>query len=353
MEKRIGIIGLGGIACGKHIPQLQQSTGGYITAICDIDPKKLQEVGDRLGIASHLRFTDYHQLIDCPEVDAVEICTPNHLHVPMAVAAVEAGKPYNLEKPLSTDYRTAQELSKALQAHPIDNMMCFSYRFMPAVRYAKQLLSQGKLGDVVSVDVAYLKSSAFWEGRRLDWRFVKEYAGTGVLGDLGVHLIDMAEFLVGSIQEVSATTAIVVKKRQRLDSDEWADVDTDDYCSFLANISGGVKAVFSITRCALGHANTIKYDIFCTNGTLSFDLTRPELLMLHIGREDPNHQRLETVTVPPEFHTTQEQTFLDLLNGKPCPYLPTTEDGLRCQQILDAIERSDREKRWIRITECN
>ena len=261
MDKRIGMIGVGGIARGKHIPQITEGTGGHVHAICDVDEAMLQQVGEKLGIPENLRFTDYHQLIACEEVDAVEICTPNHLHVPMALAAVEAGKPFNLEKPLSTNYATAKALENALREHPVDNMMCFSYRFMPAVRYAKEILSQGKLGKIVSVDVAYLKSSAFWKGRRLDWRFVKEYGGTGVLGDLGVHLIDMAQFLIGSVEEVCGTTEIVVKKRQKLDSEEWADVTTDDYCSFLANMEGGVKAAFTITRCALGHANTIKYDI--------------------------------------------------------------------------------------------
>jgi predicted dehydrogenase len=99
------------------------------------------------------------------------------------------------------------------------------------------MIDKGLIGDIVTINVEYSKSSAFWQGRRMDWRFVKKYAGTGVLGDLGVHLIDMAQLLVGDFKSVSATTGIVVKERQLLDSDEWGKVETDDYCNFIAELS--------------------------------------------------------------------------------------------------------------------
>ena len=97
---RIGIIGAGGIANNAHIPQIEKSAGGVVTAICDTDPVALARTGDRLGLDENHRFTNYEDLIACSDVDAVEICTPNYLHVPMAVAAVKAGKPVNVEKPL-------------------------------------------------------------------------------------------------------------------------------------------------------------------------------------------------------------------------------------------------------------
>lgn len=120
---RIGIIGVGGIANGRHIPEIQKSSGGKITAICDINEKALKATGDKLGIPEHLRFTDYRDLIASDEVDAVEICTPNHLHVPMAVDAVKAGKPVNVEKPLSVNLDKAQPLKAALEENPVPNMM--------------------------------------------------------------------------------------------------------------------------------------------------------------------------------------------------------------------------------------
>ena len=346
--KRIGIIGLGGIAT-KHIKELLAVKNCAITAICDIDGNTLKRRQAELSIPKEHCFTDYRDLIACDAVDAVEICTPNYLHVEMALAAIRAGKPVNIEKPLSTDLPTAEPLRTALQERNAETMMCFSYRFMPAVRYAKWIIDQGLLGEIVSVDVAYLKSSGLWEGRRLEWRFEKAKAGTGVLGDLGVHLIDMAELLVGKITEVSAMTKIVVKERKRLDSEELAPVETDDYCSFLAKTETGALESFIITRCAIGNQNTIKFDIYGTQGVVSFNLNDPNVLNVCVGEVDRMSESLHTVKVPAKFSITQEQAFVDMLEGKNCAYFPTVADGLRSQQILDRLLLSAKEHRWVTI----
>ncbi|MBE6929979.1 MAG: Gfo/Idh/MocA family oxidoreductase [Ruminococcaceae bacterium] len=352
--KRIGIIGAGGIANGTHIKQLLEVPECRITAICDIDPAALKKTGDRLGLDEAHRFTDYRALVDCADVDAVEICVPNYLHVEMAKYAVSKGKPINVEKPLGMDAAECEGLQQMLEETGVTNMMCFSYRFRPAVRYAKWIIDQGLIGNIVGVNVAYLKSSAFWEGRRLDWRFVKKYAGTGVLGDLGVHLIDMATLLVGDIQAVSAVADTVVKRRQRLDSDEWADVETDDYSNFLADIidrrSGErVSANFSITRCAIGHANTIRYDIFGDQGVISFDLNNPNVLGVCSGTVDLQSGIVHTVNVPAKYSITQEQAFVDALHGKFCDYYPTVAEGVQCQRVLDALIKSNETRAFVNV----
>ena len=273
--KRIGIIGVGGIAMRKHIPQLLEIENCKITAVCDINPNALKKAADKLGLDETHCFTDYKMLVDFDEVDAVEVCTPNYMHVEIAEYALRKGKPVNCEKPLGMTAEECERLQEASDISGALGMVCFSYRFMPAVRYAKWIIDKGLIGEIVGVNVEYLKSSAFWEGRCLDWRFVKKYAGSGVLGDLGVHLIDMAQMLVGDIESVCGTTGIVVKQRMKLDCDELADVETDDYCNFLAklkdrNFGSDVPATFLITRCAIGHSNTIKYDIFGKEGVISF-----------------------------------------------------------------------------------
>ncbi len=346
---RIGIVGVGGIAQNVHIPQLLKVKDCKITAICDVDAKTLRRVGDMLDIDEAHRFASYSDLIACADVDAVEICTPNHLHVPIAVEAIKANKPVEIEKPLSCNLEQTKALEEALAENPVPNMMCFSYRFRPATRFAKWIIEQGMLGDIVSVDVAYLKSSAFMEGRRLDWRFVKEYAGTGVLGDLGVHLIDMTRYLVGDINSVCGDTRIVVKQRKKLDSEEWAPVETDDYCSFVANVGNDVAATFMITRCAIGNANTIKYDIYGTEGVISFNLNDPDEIGLCVGKIDKECNGMHTVQVPARFRLGQEQTFVDVASGKKVADLPVAADGVDCQRILDAILRSTEEKRWINV----
>ena len=345
---RIGIIGLGVIS-KKHIKELTGIPECEITAICDIDEKKLTAIGEVLNVPAENRFTDYRELIKCDDVDAVEICTPNFLHVPMAIEAVEAGKPINVEKPLSVDYSEALMLGKKLAEKPVDNMMCFSYRFMPAVRYAKRMMENGEIGNVINVQVEYLKSSAFMKDRRLEWRFIKKYAGTGVLGDLGVHLVDMASFLFGDIKAVSAAKGIVVKKRRLLCSEEMGEVETDDWCSFMAEIGDGINGNFFITRCALGQVNTIKFDVFGEKGMISFNLNTPDVIYVNKDVENRDKDSLKCITVPDEFKILQEQTFVDMVNKKECRYLPTVSDGIKMQRVIDAILESSEKRAWIKI----
>ena len=350
--KKIGIIGVGGIANGVHIAELLNVPECKITAICDVDSKAIEKTKAKIGDV--LCFTDYKELIECDEEDAVEVCTPNHLHVEIAEYAVRRGKPINVEKPLGLCVEECERLGKAIADSKAINMMCFSNRFKPAVRWAKDMIDKGLIGDILTLNVEYSKSSAFWQGRRLDWRFVKKYAGTGVLGDLGVHLIDMAQLLAGDFKSVSANTGIVVKKRQLLDSDEWGDVETDDYCNFLAELTDkrtgrAVSSTFSITRCALGHKNTIRYDIFGTEGSISFNLNDPDRLTFCTDKKDGFSATLETADVPKEYYITQEQSFVEALHGKFCDYFPTVDDGIKCQRILDAIERSAETKSIVYI----
>lgn len=347
--KKIGIIGLGMIACGRHIPELKNVKECKITAICDIDENKLKTVGDSLDIPEELRFTDYNDLISCSEVDAVEICTPNYLHVPMAIAAVKAGKALNIEKPLSIDLPSCEPLKLAIKENNVPNMMSFTYRFMPAIRYAKWIIDNGLIGDILNVDVEYLKDSGFIEGRRLEWRFEKEKAGTGVLGDLGVHLIDMAELLAGKITSVCGFTDIIVKERQRLESEQWAPVETDDYCSFICTMENNVKGNFVISRCAIGKGNSIKFDVYGTKGVICFDMNNPNVLGIYSKVSDISNKKLETIDVPQNFHTTQEAEFVKMLCGEECDIFPTIDDGLRSQKILDAILESSEKHCWVNI----
>lgn len=349
MEKiRIGIIGVGGIAT-KHIKELLCCEDAQIVAICDIDPKAIEKKNETLNLPAEKCYADYRDLIADPEVDAVEICTPNYLHAEMAIAAFEAGKPVNLEKPIAMSYEQSLEIVKAERKSGTFGMTCFSYRFMPAVRYAKSVVESGVIGDIVGLNVAYLKNSAFWEGRRLEWRFVKEYAASGVIGDLGVHLIDLAQMLAGNITEICATQATVVKERQRLDSDEFAPVETDDQCSFIAKFANGADGAFHITRCAIGHANTIKYDVYGTKGSITFDLNNPKVLGVCYGEGDPKELRTKTVDVPKEFYLDQERAFVDALKGKKDRLFPTIENGSQSQLVVDAILKSATERRWIEV----
>lgn len=341
---RIGVVGTGGIACNVHIPEILKCPEGKLVAICDIDEEKLRIAGEKFNIPQNMRFKDYNDLINCPEVDAVEICTPNYLHVPIALAAVKAGKHVEVEKPLTTESNPEMsELLSEIEKRGVVNMMCFSYRFKSAVRYAKHLIDEGRLGKIVNVNIEYLQSGVFIPGRRLEWRFVKEFAGSGTLGDLGVHLIDMTRFLLGDFKSVAALSATVVKERRKLDSEEVAPVLVDDITSFVAKLENDVIANFLVTKCAIGESNTIKYEIYGTEGVLKFNLNNPDVLSLCIGDVDRETGSLHEVNVPVKYRLGQEECFIRTIAGESFPYYPEVSEGAICQGIVDAVLRSANE----------
>lgn len=345
---KIGLIGCGGIANGVHLPGYASASGAEIYALCDIDKEKLDRTAEKYGVPPERRFTDWHDLI-ASDAEAIDICTPNYLHVPMAKAAVAAGKHFCCEKPLGISYEECLALEKDADLAGVKAMVCFSYRFMPAVRYAKHLVDECKIGKVVNFYAQYLKSSAYMKDRGLDWRFVGRDARYGVSGDLGVHLLDLASFLSGDVTALTADLGIAVKERKRLDRDEMAPVETDDFCHFLAKFECGASATFSITRAAFGNVNRIRVEVYGETGAFRFDLTQNDKLEYYTGGIKPGNEIniMETMAVPDEFRTSQMQCFADLLNNKPDCYIPTLHDGVKLQRVLDAILESNEKRAWI------
>ena len=337
---KIGIIGVGRRS-GGHIEGIQRSGKALVTAICDIDEKVLNEVGNRLGIPENKRFTDYKALVDCADVDAVEICTPNYLHVPMALYAAKAGKPVEVEKPLTASYNDdVDKLTELVEKNNIVNMMCFSYRFKPAVRYAKHLIDEGKLGKLINVNIEYLQSGAFIKNRPLEWRFDKDLAGSGALADLGVHLIDLTRFLLGEFESVCSMMTTVIKERIKLDGSGYAPVTVDDITSFIAKLKGDIITNFLVTKCAIGERNTIKYEIYGTDGAIKFNLNEPDVIEMCLSPEVKEAGELVTVKVPDEFKLDEEMCFIDSVNGIMHDYYPTVKDGAKAQIVVDAVLES-------------
>ncbi len=332
-----------------------------------LDEEVLQRQADKYNVAPDRRFTDYHDLCSCPDVDAVEVCTPNYLHIPCAMAAVDAGKAINVEKPFALNREQAQPLMELIARKPVPNMMCFSYRFSPTAQYAKHLKNQGELGDIVSVNIEYLKDSGLWEGRPFAWRFDKQYAGSGVLCDLGSHLVDLVRYLVGDIKEVCADKATVVKERplpdQPMTSVYWSNanvgdmmpVTTDDYCHFTARMDNESWTLvnFTVFRAASGEGNHVRFDIYGTKGMISFDPNNSSVLGVCMGKEDMKTRTIRSIPAPENFCYTQEQTFVATVKGEAPAYLPdlapTLKDGFANQKILDAVLQSAEEHRWVTI----
>ncbi len=343
---RVGLIGCGGIA-QHHVNLYKNAAGGHVAAVCDISPAALCSTGDKCGVPEEARFTDYRALIDSGLVDAVDICTPNALHVPIAMYAAEAGVAVCVEKPLGISHDECVKLEARIREKNVPAMICFSYRFRGAVRYARELVEQGVIGDVINIYASYLKSSAYMPGRRLDWRFDKEIARYGVSGDLGVHILDLTSFLAGDITGVFAQMGTAVKERKKLDSEELAPVTTDDWCHFLADFAGGASATFSITRAAYGNMNHILVDIYGKKGALRFDLNSDH--RIEVYREGMDINKMEVIEVPETYAVNQQQCFLDLVHGRPDKYTPTLADGVRMQRVLDGLMASAKTRSWVEL----
>lgn len=191
---RVGLVGLGWICNDVHIAGYKQVEECEITAICDIKPERLKAKGDELGIPENRRFTDYHDLVACEDVDVVDIATWNSVHCEIAKAAALASKAFSVEKPVGMNYAEALDLAKTAEEMGVESFVILSWRYRPYTRYVKYLISNGKVGKLFHVYVRCIKDSGLWKGRKREWRFDASRGGTGVLGDLGSHMVDIVRF---------------------------------------------------------------------------------------------------------------------------------------------------------------
>ena len=348
---RVGSVGLGGISGGVHIPGIMRSPDLVLTAVCDINEKRLHERGEQYGIPENRRFTDYRDLIACPDVDAVDISTPNNVHAVIALAAARAGKPYDCEKPVTMDTAEARELQRVTRRCGVKSMICFSYRYKAAARYLRSLVAGGRFGRIHHVNMQYYQAWGLAEKNcSLVWRFVKSVAASGALGDLGCHGLDLVSFVTGERYEsVSAHLGTIVHERRLPDGSGTGPVDVDDFSNILAEMSGGISASFQISSFAYGRGNYQRMEVYGEHGALVYHLDRvPGVDELEIC-DASTGGRYEAVPIPDEFRVDQMQAFADHLNGHGDGLNATVDDGVTNEILLDGILRSDEEKRWVTL----
>jgi predicted dehydrogenase len=349
---RIGIIGLGDMA-NAHIRGLQQAEGTTISAICDVNAEALAAVGERLQIPVDKRYTDYRLLIEDEEVDGVISVTPNAVHATIMKSCIAAGKPFLGEKPFTMTMQEAEEVKDAYeQAGPAASMIGFSYRYTPAFRYARELLLQDKIGQVRSFSIQYLQGwgSSIYQVPFV-WRFDREKTGTGALGDLGSHMIDLAHYLIGPFKELSARLETFVTKRKDLSADVMRDVEVDDYASFQATMACGAAGLFQTTRNAIGSGNQLEIAIYGELGTLHASTVNPDqLIWLHLD-SDSGEVIEKKLAVPGRVKISQWTDFTNMLRGNPSDGLPDLLDGYHNQKVLEAVIRSNEQKKTVSVYE--
>ena len=237
--------------------------------------------------------TDWRRVVERPDIDLVDICAPNNVHLEMAQAAAAAGKLIACEKPLAMDATQGRQLVEAVAAAGKPNMVWFNYRRVPAVALAKQIVDEGRIGRVFHYRARYLQdwtiSADVPQGGNTLWRLDKSVSGSGVTGDLLAHSIDTAMWLAGPIVSVAATTETFVKERELQDEPGTRKpVEIDDACAFLARFAGGAMATFESTRYARGRKNENYFEINGEKGVAGVQpRERPRAGLLHPFRRGP------------------------------------------------------------------
>jgi predicted dehydrogenase len=332
-------------------------------AICGRDEAGVRDAAASLGWEGY--ETDYRRLLERDDIGLVDVATPGNTHHEIAIASLEAGKHVLCEKPLANTLQEAREMLDAARKAGTVKMVSFNYRRAPAVKLAKKLIEEGRLGEIRHWRAAYLQDFILDPELPLIWRFRKEVAGSGALGDIGAHIIDLAHFLVGPIAEVVGTTETFIKERPLEEPGGGrGEVTVDDAAAFLARFENGATGTFEATRLAAGRKNHNYFEINGSRGSVAFDLERMNELQVYLEDDEPDVKGFRTVLVtepdhpymegwwPPGHIIGYEHTFVhtikDLLDGIGAGQspAPTFEDGYRCQAVLEAVERSVESRSW-------
>ncbi|WP_274365039.1 Gfo/Idh/MocA family protein [Paenibacillus thermotolerans] len=338
-KMRVGLIGLGGMA-NHHIWLLSKIDEAEITAICDVNPEALRNVGENLGVSA--RYEDYASIVKDPNVDCIISVVPNKFHAEIIDLCIGHGKPLMTEKPFTVTFEEAKALKTKYDRSPIRCMVGFSYRYVPAFRYAKELLEQGELGEIRHIAVEYLQQ---WGAELFDtpysWRFSKEMSGSGALGDLGAHMIDSARYFAGQFTHVAGLLKTFVPERKLPGgSGETAEVDVDDFTAFVAGFENGAAGVFTTSRNAVGFGNHLEVTIYGTKGTVQVNSEYPRTVKRWSRRDGEVDSNVSVSDVPERFELNQLQDFLNFARGKDTKDTPTFTDGYENQKIIDLLIQS-------------
>ncbi|MDQ1531573.1 MAG: levoglucosan dehydrogenase [Microbacteriaceae bacterium] len=277
--------------------------------IAEANEQLAEEASRRFGFE---KFTgDWHQVIDDPEIDVVDIATPNHLHAEIAIAAAKAGKHIISEKPLARTSEEAKAMYEAVTEAGVVHMVAFNYRRTPAVSLAKKFIEDGSIGRILNFRGTYLQDWSADPNSPLSWRFKKSIAGSGALGDVGTHVIDLARYLVGDIAQVNALMSTFITERpiqsggaDSLGTVRGGDgpkgpVDVDDEVMTMLRFQNGAVGSIEATRNAHGRNNYITFEIHGTEGSIFFNYERRDELQVAFANDPGDRRGFRTIYTGP------------------------------------------------------
>ena len=355
--------------------------GTEMRLLCGRDGEAAEAAAARLGWAEWC--TDWREAVARDDIDVVDICTPGNTHPEIAIAALRAGKHVLCEKPLANTVADAEQMAAAAReaaGRGVRSMVGFNYRRVPALAYARDLIDEGLVGDVRHIRAQYLQDWIVDPEFPLVWRLQQDKAGSGALGDIGAHVIDLARFVSGHrLVGVAATMQTFVPRRPLPGASaglaatgavgaELGDVTVDDAAAFVGRTDGGAMAVVEATRFATGRKNAMRLEVNGSRGSLAFDFEAMNELHVYdatvpaVGAgfrrmlvTEPEHPYLEAWW-PPGHGLGYEHTFVheiadfvrDVGTGRDPS--PSFADGLAVQRVLQAVEHSAADdSRWTAV----
>jgi myo-inositol 2-dehydrogenase/D-chiro-inositol 1-dehydrogenase len=369
---RVGLIGYGFM--GRAHSNAFRQAGRFfdlpyepvLQAVCARNESRAKAFADRWGYASI--ETDWRALLARPDIDLIDIASPNDTHAEIAIAAAKAGKMVMCEKPLGRNVAESESMTEAVEAAGVPNMVWYNYRRVPGVMLIRQLIDEGRFGRIFHYRAKFLQdwtiSQDLPQGGEGLWRLDVSVAGSGVTGDLLAHNIDTAMWLNGPIVEVSAMTETFIKERKHTLTGEVQPVGIDDASAFLCRFENGSLATFEATRYARGHKALYTLEINGEHASASWDLHDLHRIQYFDHRDqglvrgwrnvhitDGDHPYMGHWWVPglqigyEHSFTHQVADFLQAL-GEGRAAAPTFRDGLATDKVTDAVLKSARTRQW-------
>lgn len=313
--------------------------------------------------------TDWRATVNRPDIDLVDISTPGDLHCEMAIEAARAGKHIVCEKPLANTLADAKKMLAAVEKAGVRHLLMHNYRRVPAVTLARQLITEGRLGRIYHFRARYLQDWAMSPDLHLVWRFSAASAGSGALGDLGAHIIDLGRYLCGEITEVAARLETFIKRRPAAPgSRQRQRVTVDDAAVMLARFRNGALGTLEATRFARGRKNQNTFEINGDKGSISFDLEHLNILKFYSAEEPAAVQGFHDILCVTKgvhpyadawwfdghilgYEHTFTHTIYDFLKALQSRKRihPDFTDGVRNQAVLDAAARASASRRWVAV----
>ena len=339
-----------------------------LKVICGRNKAGVSEMAYRFGWDQFV--TDWRDVVDDPTIDVIDINTPNDTHAEIAIAAAKAGKHILCEKPLALDVKQCRAMVAAVKKAGVVNMVCHNYRRIPALVLAHKMIAAGDLGTIYHYRARYAQDWIVDPNFPLVWRLQSKIAGSGTHGDINAHIIDLGRYLVGEFSEVCGQMETFIKERPLPgDMTRKGKVTVDDAAMFIGRFANGALANVEATRFALGRKNGIQIEINGSKGSLFFDLEDLNRLKYFNNADPADRRGFRDILVteggvhpyvgawwPPGHIIGYEHTFVhtvaDFVNAvvDKKSVQPTFEDGLANQIVLEAVEKSAKTRKWVKVT---